>query len=57
MAEFNRGDTHNPHNYRQRAQRLRDEATNELDPEKRHRLLMLAADLDQQARQMSRPRG
>lgn len=55
--QFNRMDTRTPRHLRERADKLRDEANRELDDRRRQQLRNLAADLDRQAQQASRPRG
>lgn len=57
MPEFNRNDTRALHHLKQRAERLRDQANNELDERRRQQMRNLAADLERQAREASRPRG
>jgi predicted nucleic acid-binding protein len=57
MPEFNRNDTRTPHHLKQRAERLRDQANNELDERRRQQMRNLAAHLERQAREASRPRG
>ena len=57
MPQFNRRDTRTAGHYRERAQRLRDQADSELDETKRDRLRRLAQDQERQARDAERLKG
>ena len=54
--QFNRQDTRTHWHLKERANKLRDQANNELDPRRREQLRGLAADLERQAREAMRPR-